>query len=364
RMPLIDALKGLACIAIVWHHLAFYGPMSDIARPLMPGLIDLLYADGRMAVQVFLVVAGYLCVARLAPLGVRGFDRAGVQIIRRFCRLATPYAAALALAILAAMLVRPWLSDDSVPDAPTAPQLLAHAFLLQDLTGQEALSAGVWYVAIDFQLFVLAVGLFCLGGWLQRHAHVRGMAWCVALVVALAAVSLGWFNRQARLDVTAFYFFGAYGLGMLAYWATRARYPQAWWCALACLGGAALALEFRGRIAVALATALLLAWAGRQPWARRPWAHGGALLHVGRVSYSIFLVHFSVCLLVNAVVGDLWPRQPWVNALGMLLAFVLSLAAGQGLYTLVESRLAPWAASLRLYLGVCCAGVFLALAVG
>jgi len=27
-MPAIDALKAFACLAIVMHHLAFYGPMA------------------------------------------------------------------------------------------------------------------------------------------------------------------------------------------------------------------------------------------------------------------------------------------------------------------------------------------------
>ena len=30
RTPLIDMIKGVACATIVWHHLAFYGPMSDM----------------------------------------------------------------------------------------------------------------------------------------------------------------------------------------------------------------------------------------------------------------------------------------------------------------------------------------------
>ena len=38
RSALIDCTKGLACAAIIWHHLAFYGPMSDIAHPAAPDL--------------------------------------------------------------------------------------------------------------------------------------------------------------------------------------------------------------------------------------------------------------------------------------------------------------------------------------
>ncbi len=70
RTPLIDMIKGVACATIVWHHLAFYGPMSDIAQPLAPDLMAWLYDYGRMAVQVFLVLGGYLAAASLAPQGL------------------------------------------------------------------------------------------------------------------------------------------------------------------------------------------------------------------------------------------------------------------------------------------------------
>ncbi|RZI65422.1 MAG: acyltransferase, partial [Variovorax sp.] len=53
RFPGVDALKGVACVTIVWHHLAFYGPMSDVVHGAVPWLMDWLYRYGRMAVQVF-----------------------------------------------------------------------------------------------------------------------------------------------------------------------------------------------------------------------------------------------------------------------------------------------------------------------
>eukprot|EP01036_Dinobryon_divergens_P051580 gene51580-69022_t len=54
REGLIDLIKAVGCLLIVAHHLAFYGPMSDIAHPLAPTLMAWLYDYGRMAVQVFL----------------------------------------------------------------------------------------------------------------------------------------------------------------------------------------------------------------------------------------------------------------------------------------------------------------------
>jgi peptidoglycan/LPS O-acetylase OafA/YrhL len=335
RLPGIDALKALGCVLIVWHHLAFYGPMSDVVHTAVPGLMNWLYDYARMAVQVFLVVGGFLAAGVLAPQGVAVVGQPGRLILRRYQRLAQPLFVALVVTTLVAALVRPWLPHPSVPDLPTLRQVLAHVLLLQDIVGQEALSAGIWYVAIDFQLFVFSVLLFMLA----RHAHRRwpGLpaqagVWAV---LGLAAASLGVFNRHAALDMTGLYFFGAYALGMLAWWASHSARPARWLLAMVLLGVPALVLDFRGRLLVALVVALQ-----RRPLARR-WLAAPWLLQLGQMSYAVFLIHFAVLLAVNAVVSQLWPTQVAANALGMLAAFGLSLLAGKALYLGVESRRRP-----------------------
>ena len=98
RSALIDCTKGLACAAIVWHHLAFYGPMSDQLGQVLPGLMAWLQEDARMAVQVFLVLGGFLAAASLAPRGHARFDDPWQRMARRFVRLVLPYAVAPAVA--------------------------------------------------------------------------------------------------------------------------------------------------------------------------------------------------------------------------------------------------------------------------
>jgi peptidoglycan/LPS O-acetylase OafA/YrhL len=338
RLQGLDALKGLACVLIVWHHLAFYGPMSDAVYSSAPGLMDWLYDYGRMAVQFFLVAAGFLAAASLAPQGAAVFEAPGPLIVRRYARLVKPYLAALAISVLVAALVRPWFAHPSVPAAPTLFQLLAHGLLLQDVLGQEALSAGVWYVAMDLQLYAMVVLMFSAARPLRRNAAVSAGAMAVLL---MALLSLLVFNRNPLFDISALYFFGAYALGMLAFWASRASgaHRGFWLAAMAVLGVLALALDFRGRLVVALASAFGLV--GLAGLAQGHWLLRGLqqrwLQQLGRISYSVFLIHFPVCLLVNAVISNFWPTQPAANALGMLLAFALSLLAGQALYHWVES---------------------------
>ena len=349
RNAVIDCTKGLACAAIVWHHLAFYGPMADVVEPLLPALIEWLDQDARMAVQLFLVLAGYLAAASLAPTGLARHSQVLPQIARRFVRLVVPLAVALVLAVLISTLIRPWFDHASMSAAPGLFQLLAHALLLQGIVGEESLSAGVWYVSIDFQLFALTALLFAMSRRFNAVADAATSARPTvgqAVVVLLAAASLWGFNRDADFDNWAVYFFGAYGLGMMAFWAVRAARPWAWSALMAALLGVALWLEWRTRIALAGATALALVAVMRSP---RLYSVSGParLQQLGQMSYSVFLVHFPVCLLVNAVVTWFWPDSLAINLVGLWAAFALSLATGRLLYQRVERHMPSWQDALR-----------------
>lgn len=368
RLPLLDAIKGVACMLIVGHHLARYGPMPIGALTLLPTFLGWLAEDGRLAVQVFLVIAGFLAAASLAPDGTSQGDRPMSRVLRRYARLVMPYLAALIVSVLVEALIRPWLNDEAIPAAPDMAQLIAHGLLLQDLLGYPALSAGVWYIAIDFQLFVLAVMVIGMARTAQRRWRVdaRQARWIVVLLVlVLATASLALFNRQPTLDVTALYFFGAYGLGMLAFWVGRATRPGSWRvgiAVLALLGASALLIDWRSRIAIAVVTALVITIAQRSAWSGpMVWPAIARLLRrIGRISYSLFLIHFPMILLVNAVVNTLWPLQPWADLAGMSFAFGLSLMAAIGLHRWVEMRPASWQGVAFLFIVLLACGALLA----
>ncbi len=339
RLPFIDALKALAAQLIVLHHLAFYGPMSDHAHALAPELISWLSQDARYAVQVFLVLGGFLAVQGLAPAGcLRVSEPLGV-LWKRCCRLAGPYLVALLIALLSAALARALLVHDSVPGPPTLSQVLAHVFLVHSILGHEGLSAGVWYIAIDLQLFALLLALLWLAQQVAAGA-VREAAVAACLVAALAVASLFHFNLDAEWDAWGVYFFGSYALGVASYWATNGR-PQrvAWWLVpVVAVVVLALLVEYRPRIAVALVVALALALA-RHCGALERWPKSRLVGYLGRTSYSLFLVHFPVCLLVNALFSRLARNDPWLNLAGLFVAWLASVAAAALFYRFVEAAM-------------------------
>ena len=254
-------------------------------------------------------------------------------IFKRYRRLVTPFLFAIACAILITAFVRPWFVHDSLSAPPSLGQLLAHALLLHDLTGVEALSAGVWYVAIDFQLFILTV---LLTAFSARAASA--WRWVFpSLIIGLAATSLWVMNRHTPYEDYAPYFFGAYALGMLAYWSTRKTLGGVSLLTIAALGSIALWLQYRNPIVVALATAIIVALAGQRGWLAQ-WPRPGVLTWLGQRSYSIFLIHYGFCIGMNALWARLFPTGVLINALGMLLAVIISVGAGALLYRYVESQ--------------------------
>ena len=352
RLPIIDLLKFLASQLIVWHHLVLYGPMAGEARHRARELFDWLTDDARAAVYAFLVIAGFLSASVLlprpgAPAAIVSVPAFVGRVVDRYRRLAPPYLVAVALAILVACLARRWMRDSDTPAPPALDQVLAHVLMLHDLLGFDALSAGVWYVAIDLQLFVM---LALMAVFAQRAG---GYGRPVAILLVLTCVLAGWFafSSIGALDDFAIYFFGAYGLGVIARWSRNPPLPavqerrafERWspercaWAALLMALGALLLLVRPGpRESVAVATALLLALApSRQGgWLSVPW-----LVAASRQSYSLFVIHYPVCLLGNALYWHYAAGTSLAAMTGLVLTWVACNLAAMALHRRVEAPL-------------------------
>lgn len=334
--------------------------MSDVVATAWSAIVSWLYDHGRLAVQFFLVCAGFLTAGSLARYESLALSDVVKLAWQRYLRLATPLLAALSFTVLVTEVVRPDFDHDSLSASPGWGQALAHIALMQQVLDLESLSAGIWYVAIDFQLYVMALLCqFVLKFWPSSQAaksrvvgavQVKGVQtrrW--GLWLGLVCASLWWWNRDVELDVFGLYFWASYGVGMLA-WVVRQSTGPVWLNALTprwllgvlmviLVGGLAWWLEPRMRIAVAWCVAAVLMtvpktwfWGGDTAPSR--WR--SAIEWLSAVSYSVFLIHFGVSLAVNTAVTAHWPQVLWANALGMLVALLLSLLCGDMLYRWVE----------------------------
>jgi len=340
RSAFLDNIKGIACLLIVFHHLAFYGPMSDVANAVIPNIIAFFFDDGRLAVAAFLCVGGFLTGLKLSEANF--FVKHSVQqvIWQKYLRLVLPYLGAIALAIAASFVASRLMQHDSISAMPDVPQLLSHLFFLQDILGYESLSAGLWYVAIDFQLFafcalvVFLVEKLSPAGWSYRSTRLISLSIFSALTIA----SVVYFNLYDVFDVWFFYFFASYGLGLLA--ASLANNRSHRILVLSVVAVTIFSLyyqEFRERLMIALLLAFLLFSSYESRWSQSKLWHN-PLKKIGEMSYSIFLVHFPVSLVISGIWVQFYPSDPWMNVLGMGLSALLSLLLAIPFYRFIEKN--------------------------
>ena len=333
RSFIIDVFKLLAAQAIVLHHLSAYGPMGDVLETHWPQAMERVFDYSRLAVQVFLVMGGFLAAPALRqwqstePLA----PSAWVLVMRRFVRLIPPYLIALLLISAIVALARPFVAGDWLVEAPSWQSVLAHTLTVQAWFDLPSLSVGVWYVAMDFHLYLLMVVVFAA----TRRPRVASLT-----VLVLAAASMLHFNRLSALDDWALYFFGAYGLGVLASAWSYSRWDRVLFVTAVVLALVALWLEPRIRLGVALVTAVLLVALSshRSPQHRM----GRWLQGLADASYSTFLIHFGVIVMASALwaVGS-FHGAAWAGWF-VIATWALSVWTGHVFHHRVELPMSVW----------------------
>jgi peptidoglycan/LPS O-acetylase OafA/YrhL len=346
---LIDVLKVLAAQVIVLHHCVSYGELASAAKELIPSVSTFLFEYGRYAVQVFLVVAGYLAaqsfenmMAVQAHVRKKGAGTVVQLALRRYLRLVGPYVAALLITIVCASLARQWSADEYIGQPETIAQVLAHLFLLQGVLGYESISAGVWYVAIDWQLFTALAVVYAV---FQRPMMRIG------ILAVLIAASLLYFNRHASFENSFIYFIGSYGLGILAYWASSVNAINAnlgWVSAKKVLLTIALIVLVSAlhsvwlRNYLALGIAFLLLYAGNRPYRHPQSWLAKAMQWASTRAYCAFLIHFAFILLANTTLLALHVQSPAISLSFIALVSVLTWIAAGYLYRWVELPIGRW----------------------
>ncbi len=314
RSRMMDGLRVFAAHVIVLHHLASYGPLAAALEQTWPSVSEVLYNYGRYATQIFFVMAGFLAAQGLSSPGAQPL---GDRLVKRYLRLVPLFLLAILAVALVVTWLRPWIQQDWLTEPPTLWQWVSHALLIQDIVGQPAMTVGAWYVAIDFQLFVvlnvLGWGLWRLGA---RHDAV------IVSTALLCLASQWYFNRDAEWDRWALYFFESYGLGALLAWSlhgTQGARGARHWMLLCMLSAVIAASVFpRPRLLLSVLVCLLLWW-GVQRWHPSERCSKWLQRH-GELSYALFLTHFMPLVVANAV----WIRWGGQSPAGGVALLVLT----------------------------------------
>lgn len=329
-LSLITLLRAIAAITILGHHYAIYPPLREWASPLLGEQLDWLQEYAR-ATQVFFVIGGYVLARSLAHhqwtlRGVRAF------LASRYLRLGIPYVAVIVMTIPIISLAREWVPDEVLGQPISLPQFLAHLLFLQGVLGYEQLSAGLWFVCINFQICLVYVALL----WIRDTLIHRKIDLCGLLGWGLSIASLFHFNLDEQWDNWFLYFFPYFFFGVVI---QRSReqpgLKREFWLFLLVLL-AAMLYEWRWRLGIASIVGLLVFLSETSGYNKLPFKIG-PVRRLGEISYSLFLVHFPVLLLVST----LWTQLDWTGpgeaAIGLLVAFAASIAVAEVFFRFIET---------------------------
>ncbi len=339
RFDFLDVCKGIAACIIVVHHLFEYSPTSELANQFAPHLLYGIYYYGLFVVHLFLVFGGF-GLAITTPDRPISLREAYSIFGARYVRLAPPY-----LVMLFLLLMASWILGEAMDPPLTESfswwQLLAHVFFLQDILGFGNVSAGTWYLCIDLQyiaLFLLIQVVLQTIGRIGKQ-DISGPVAMSFVLFPLGLISAWSWSRVVENDIYVHFFLGSLVLGTLVGWTLQGRVSPLVFPIYALAMTASLAIDFRPRILVALGASLII-YVGLRWWPNASFSR--PLLWLGRVSYSLFLIHYLVNGLVLHGLGPWAGSSPFRAFVSMVVAFLVSLLAASVLHYFVEAPCHRW----------------------
>lgn len=358
RFAMIDGLRGLAALGICVYHIWRYepalttDPLTYASNEFVPGFVDWVLLRSWVGVQFLLVISGFVIAFTLRNTWVTPRELLSF-VGRRIVRLWPPYAVTILVALLLhAACVTWWGLPPPFEERLTVTRVLAHLVFLQDVLGQTPLSAAIWTVCIEMQFYVVSVVGWGLAQRLLPRPdkqQPRSSGWGVLLVFApLALASLLVWNRQDSTEPWVIHFLNAFFLGMVTWWTLDRTVSPRVFAATVAVVAVHLVFQWKLENALALTGASAIYVAGRtdhfHDWLNWRWVQ-----YLGRISYSLYLIHYPVSHLLMWV-GWRWcgdSPTPAQASLILFLCIVASVAAGHLLYVYVEAPSGRWSAWLK-----------------
>jgi peptidoglycan/LPS O-acetylase OafA/YrhL len=322
RLAEVDALRGVAALAVVAYHLTtrFQELFSGHGRPALS------FPDGHYGVNLFFIISGFVIFMTLQRT-TRPLD----FVVSRFSRLFPAYwvSIALTLAITHSLGLPGKLVDFSTG--------LANMAMVHGLFGVAHVDGVYWTLEVELLFYAGMFTLYRLN-WLE-HVHgpllaLVGLRLTYALLARLAGIDLSW--TVSRLLILPY--IPWFAIGVAVYLSIHPRHDRDRPRSLGLSAFAVATLMVAdsvgvGCLACALAALVYLAASGRAPFLRHR-----VLVWLGAISYPLYLLHENIG----------WSMQLRALALGWPIdaATLLGLAACLGLATavsrLVEQPAMAW----------------------
>lgn len=376
RFVFLDGLRGFAALCISSYHIWRYEPAPYPAAQVVPHPVAWMLEHAWIGVQMLLVLSGFVIAYTLRDTVIT--PRTAIAFFaRRLVRLTPPLWVTIALVLFVHTACVAWGRFPSLLDEPPmVAGVLAQMTYLQDILGYPNLSAGMWTVAIEVQFYVVfAVSWGLAQRWQTRNEgtavppvithnssliasenrssapHPAGL---LILFGIPAACALLMWNRQETNEQWVHHFLFQFFLGMATWWALdRVVSPLVLVGVICVVVGhvmfdPSLTPSEIGARVIAVTTAAAVFITGRRGHLH-DWLNFRWLQYLGRISYSLYLVHYPVSHVVTWLGWLACDNSPSpIQATAILIAsLAASIAGGHLLYVAVEVPSNRWAARLK-----------------
>ena len=349
RLDFLDALRGLAAVLVLLHHVYQTFPFCAGIVRFTPLRILL---TGRSSVIFFFILSGYVLAhgiwATSAPKSVTAYA------LRRLIRIYVPYAAAGCIALALYLVVGAgfvsslgqtfndmWAEPLSMPD-------VAKYFLLVGTTAANRLDTPAWSLVYEIRISIF-MPLLCASYMRRPRTMLMGSILVFLSAEALLIITHAGLTPYAGEDVLQnliitlhFTVFFIAGMALCRASLDRSAWlqvPSVTQRRIMAVLATCLVLIMRDA-AIAVGSALILYLCLTSPRAQKILSHP-ILLFLGRISFSLYLTHMVVIEFFMRVTQGRLPPP-----VALVIATALALATAWLFFRCVEGpahHLAKWA---------------------
>jgi len=320
RLPVVDALRGVAAMAVCWYHVTGGFPSYPTSAPLRAS-----GAEGWLGVAIFFVISGFIMPHALHAAGYQ-VSSCWRFLAKRVVRIDVPCFTVLAAGVALSLLTGPLRIWETPPAQITLGQVLLHLGYLNYIAGSSFLNGTLWTLAIELQYYLFLMLVFPL---------------IVAPKAPMRLFPLALLGALAFVESTPFLIFHhgyLFLIGIVTFQHRAGLVGRRMYVGLVVvLAAGGLATVGAAPAAAGVATALAIAFLPQR---------GSSLRFFGTISYSLYLVHIPVGLRVVA-----WGERHALGPVAQLAVSGAAVAASVGvawlLWRLVEAPAQRWASAIR-----------------
>ena len=305
----LDSLRGLAAGTVVLHHLSYVFHTTQTFKILDHSPLRVLGA-GHEAVILFFLLSGFVLSVPFSRPDAPGYL---AYIVKRICRIYLPYLAAVGLALLGAHFLytlvptgNNWI-DGTWSQRPTPRLVLQHLILLKQFDYAQ-LNTAFWSLVFEARISIIFPALWWIANRF-RHTVILPAAFAITMLCAALSERLGHPDFWLTFLYSAFFLVGIVLFKRLPAISARLRrvgptvrgllianmllcfyLPETMRFPLGRIHGlVTMQMYLREWVILAGASGCMIAALEWQAF--RHLLHRPALLRLGQISFSMYLVH-------------------------------------------------------------------------